>query len=117
MSTSLSFLRKPFGPLLIILLIATVSTYAQKSPAPAPAPAPVPVPVLAPAPAPTPAAAPVPAPAPEKAFVDKYTWRVTVGNRAPDCFERPVLIINDEFGPELDVHQGDLLEVRGGLSL
>jgi hypothetical protein len=74
--------RKFFAPLFLILLCATVSIHAQKSPAP------------------------------ETAPVDKYTWRVTVGNRAPDCFERPVLLINDEFGPILDVHQGDLLEVR-----
>jgi hypothetical protein len=54
----------------------------------------------------------VAAPAPGLAPINKYTWRVSVGNRAPDCFERPVLLVNDEFGPTLEVHQGDLLEVR-----
>jgi L-ascorbate oxidase len=50
-------------------------------------------------------------PAPSTTPVDKYTWRVTVGNRAPDCFERPVLLVNEEFGPTLEVHQGDLIEI------
>jgi hypothetical protein len=51
------------------------------------------------------------APAPEITPIAKYIWRVTVGNRSPDCFERLVLLVNDEFSPTLEVYQGDLLEV------
>ena len=52
------------------------------------------------------------APAPEISPVQRYVWRVTVSNRAPDCFDRPVLLVNDEFGPTLEVNQGDLLEIE-----
>ncbi|GAB4813291.1 hypothetical protein N2152v2_000337 [Parachlorella kessleri] len=43
--------------------------------------------------------------------VAQYTWRVTLGSRAPDCFERPVLLVNDQFQLPLEVTQGDLLEI------
>ena len=46
--------------------------------------------------------------------VAQYTWRVTLGSRAPDCFERPVLLVNDQFQLPLEVTQGDLLEVGQG---
>ncbi len=39
-------------------------------------------------------------------------WRVTVGVAAPDCFERPVLLVNGQLHPTLEVTQGSILEVR-----
>ena len=45
--------------------------------------------------------------------VRKLYWRVTAQVLAPDCFERPVFVVNGELSPLLEVTQGDLLEVRG----
>ena len=43
--------------------------------------------------------------------VKKVDWRVTLGVVAPDCFERPALLVNGQLGPTLEVTQGDFLEV------
>ncbi|KAK9828854.1 hypothetical protein WJX72_002416 [[Myrmecia] bisecta] len=43
--------------------------------------------------------------------IKEYTWRVTVANRAPDCFQRDVLLVDGEFQPALEVTQGDFLKV------
>jgi hypothetical protein len=51
------------------------------------------------------------APAAELGPVAKHTWRVTLGLRAPDCYERPVMLVNGQFQLALEVAQGDMLEV------
>lgn len=38
-------------------------------------------------------------------------WHVTVGSRAPDCFQRGVLLVNGAFQPTLEVTQGHYLKV------
>lgn len=43
--------------------------------------------------------------------VDKYEWHITAGTKAPDCWERQVLLVNGEFQPSLTVTQGDILEI------
>jgi hypothetical protein len=43
--------------------------------------------------------------------VKKVDWRVTLGVVAPDCFERPALLVSGQLGPTLEVTQGDFLEV------
>ena len=40
-----------------------------------------------------------------------YEWRVTVGRRAPDCFERDVILVNEELMPTLEVQQGEYVEI------
>ena len=40
-----------------------------------------------------------------------YEWHLTVGQAAPDCFLRDVILVNGEFQPTLNVTQGDLLQV------
>lgn len=47
------------------------------------------------------------------ADVSEYTWHVTVGSRAPDCFQRDVILVNGDFQPTLEVNQGDFLKVNG----
>ena len=47
------------------------------------------------------------------ADVSEYTWHVTVGNHAPDCFQRDVILVNGNFQPTLEVNQGDFLKVNG----
>ena len=42
-------------------------------------------------------------------------WHVTVGNRAPDCFQRDVFLVNGTFQPELVVTQGQTLQVMFGM--
>jgi hypothetical protein len=42
----------------------------------------------------------------------RYTLDVTVGERAPDCVSRKVILINGEFQPSLTFTQGDWVEVR-----
>lgn len=46
------------------------------------------------------------------ADVSDYTWHVTVGSRAPDCFQRDVILVNGDFQPTLEVKQGDFLKVN-----
>jgi hypothetical protein len=41
----------------------------------------------------------------------KYTLDVQPGQLAPDCFSRPVILVNGHFQPTIRVTQGDLLEV------
>lgn len=48
----------------------------------------------------------------ELAQVESWTWRITAEVAAPDCFERPVLLVNGEAQPKLEVTQGNILEVR-----
>jgi FtsP/CotA-like multicopper oxidase with cupredoxin domain len=43
--------------------------------------------------------------------VKKVEWRVPLGVVAPDCFERPAILVNGQLGPTLEVTQGDFLEV------
>lgn len=38
-------------------------------------------------------------------------WHVTVSNKAPDCFQRDVFLVNGTFQPELVVTQGQTLQV------
>lgn len=45
------------------------------------------------------------------ATVRKIRWRVHLATGAPDCFERPILLVNGELSPVLEVVQGDILEV------
>lgn len=45
--------------------------------------------------------------------VKKVTWRATYQVAAPDCWERPVILVNGELSPKLEVTQGDILEVNG----
>ncbi|KAL3136665.1 hypothetical protein ABBQ38_005906 [Trebouxia sp. C0009 RCD-2024] len=33
--------------------------------------------------------------------VEEYVWRITVGSRAPDCFQRDVILVNGTFQPTL----------------
>lgn len=40
-----------------------------------------------------------------------YKWHVTVGQRAQDCYSRPVLLINGQFQPTLELTAGEELEV------
>ena len=47
------------------------------------------------------------------AEVSEYAWHVTVGSRAPDCFQRDVILVNGDFQPALEVNQGDYLKVHG----
>lgn len=51
-------------------------------------------------------------PAPGLSPVERHVWRVTLGVGAPDCFERPVLLVNGAFQLPLEVTQGSTLEVR-----
>lgn len=46
-----------------------------------------------------------------RAAVERYEWRVTVSVAAPDCFERPVVMVNGQVQPRLEVTQGNILEV------
>lgn len=41
----------------------------------------------------------------------RYTLDVTVGDRAPDCVSRKVILVNGEFQPSLTLTQGDWVEV------
>ncbi len=43
--------------------------------------------------------------------VTKVTFRATYETAAPDCFERPVILVNGQLSPKLEVTQGDILEV------
>ena len=52
------------------------------------------------------------APAASSGAVTEVTWHVTVGSKAPDCFQRDVLLVNGTFQPTLEVTQGDFLKVR-----
>lgn len=52
-----------------------------------------------------------PSPATPAAPVRQQTWTVTVGDGGPDCFPRPVILVNDTFMPTLEVTEGDLLEL------
>jgi hypothetical protein len=45
------------------------------------------------------------------ATVRKIRWRVHLATGAPDCFERPILLVNGELSPVLEVVQGEILEV------
>lgn len=45
------------------------------------------------------------------ATVRKIRWRVHLATGAPDCFERPILLVNGELSPVLEVVQGDILEL------
>lgn len=56
--------------------------------------------------------APAPVPAPSVAPVKKFEFRVTAGPLSPDCFERPVLLVNNQLSPTIDINQGDILQVR-----
>lgn len=47
--------------------------------------------------------------------VRKYNWRVTLDVAAPDCFERPVILVNGQLSPTIEVEQGDILQARGSL--
>ena len=47
------------------------------------------------------------------ADISEYTWHVTVGSRAPDCFQRDVILVNGDFQPTLEVNQGGILKVSG----
>lgn len=47
----------------------------------------------------------------------RYTLDVTVGERAPDCVSRKVILINGEFQPTLTFTQGDWVEVRAAAAL
>jgi hypothetical protein len=50
--------------------------------------------------------------------VVRLRWRITLANVAPDCFERPALLVNGKLSPTIEVTQGDILEVGGaGLRL
>lgn len=40
------------------------------------------------------------------------TWRVTLENRSPDGFERPVLLVNGLFQPTVEFVQGEEVEVN-----
>lgn len=50
--------------------------------------------------------------APGAVAEDRYEWHVTLASRAPDCFERPVILVNGEFEPALHVTQGDVVEIN-----
>ena len=43
--------------------------------------------------------------------VKSYDLHITVASKAPDCFQRDVILINGEFAPTLEVTQNQLLEV------
>ncbi|KAL4433040.1 hypothetical protein ABPG77_006467 [Micractinium sp. CCAP 211/92] len=43
--------------------------------------------------------------------VTKVTFRATYETAAPDCFERPVILVNGQLSPKLEVTQGDILEL------
>jgi len=45
--------------------------------------------------------------------VKRVTWKVTYDVAAPDCWERPVILVNGELSPTLEVEQGQILEVGG----
>lgn len=45
------------------------------------------------------------------AGVQEVVWHVTVGSRAPDCFQRDVILVNGSFQPTLIVTQGRHLKV------
>lgn len=42
--------------------------------------------------------------------VEEYVWRITVGSRAPDCFQRDVILVNGTFQPTLVITQGQNLQ-------
>lgn len=42
----------------------------------------------------------------------QLVFRVTVAQRAPDCFQREVFLVNGTFQPEVVVTQGQTLQVR-----
>lgn len=44
-------------------------------------------------------------------IVEEYVWRATVGSRAPDCFQRDVILVNGTFQPTLVITHGQYLQV------
>jgi hypothetical protein len=44
-----------------------------------------------------------------------YKWHITVDKRAQDCYTRPVLLVNGEFQPTLELVAGEELEVHEDL--
>lgn len=46
-----------------------------------------------------------------------YKWHITVDKRAQDCYTRPVLVVNGEFQPTLELIAGEELEVQEDLSI
>ncbi|KAK9907756.1 hypothetical protein WJX75_009340 [Coccomyxa subellipsoidea] len=59
------------------------------------------------------AAAPfvAPAQAPLGPATTHYDFDVTVGKGAPDCFEKDVILVNGEYHKQIEVVQGNILEV------
>lgn len=51
-------------------------------------------------------------PAPSaKPSIKKYTWRVTIGNVAPDCVQRSGFLVNGEFQLPLVLTEGEDIEI------
>ncbi|CAL8462933.1 g2467 [Coccomyxa elongata] len=52
-----------------------------------------------------------PAQAPLGPAITHYDFDVTVGQRAPDCFQKDVILVNGEYHKQIEVTQGNILEV------